>query len=286
MNKQQADEFLSMKIRALQHAAKEHNKNFFDKTLALSATLRPDMGNINFIVGKGTTAVVDTHNITDLLCQYAYVGLFCKHTVYPQYYTIKYPEGIIIDEASKRASRLMESLFWRGCTNGTFGHSYKQANGILRICQEFLGDILTNDGLCYNIDCAVSMVVRMYGKYQKEVGEASDLTLFMSPSNYNILLSHAQRENRFIPNAQQHVIDEFLGLNLRVVATHGLSGIEQMLLTPASNLSFAIDKPLVDVLSVTHDTETDEVNLTVTYNHGAYIKNLKHLIYITPTRPK
>jgi hypothetical protein len=77
-----------------------------------------------------------------------------------------------------------------------------------------------------------------------DVLEANDLTLFMSHANFRTLMRALRDANYFVAyDGQQHtfVLENYTNTNVKVVATRGLVGRNEMVLTPASNLYFGTD---------------------------------------------
>ena len=149
----------------------------------------------------------------------------------------------------EKVGQLVEDLFWRGSVNSTYGGgNLALCNGILEILENTSATQSVITGITYsgalNVATALDAVDSMIAVIPNDVLEANDLTLFMSHANFRVLMRALRNANYFVAyDGQQHtfVLENYTNTNVRVVATRGLLGRNEMVLTPASNLYFGTD---------------------------------------------
>lgn len=148
----------------------------------------------------------------------------------------------------EKIGQLVEDLFWKGDTGGAYG------SGNLTLCTGIL-DILENTNAtnsvitttfsgALNLNNALDCVDDMIRLLPNDVLDDNNLTLFMSHANFRVLMNALRQNNYFVAyDGQQHtwVLDNYTNTNVRVVATRGLNGRNEMVLTPGWNLYFGTD---------------------------------------------
>lgn len=154
----------------------------------------------------------------------------------------------------EKIGQLVEDLFWKGSTNGTYG------GGNLTLCQGLL-DILENTAATNSVivgttasgalvttttsaNYALTVVDQMISNLPNDVLDDNSLTLFMSHANFRILMNALRNANYFVAyDGQQHtwVLENYTNTNVRIVATRGLNGRNEMVLAPAWNFYFGTD---------------------------------------------
>jgi hypothetical protein len=149
----------------------------------------------------------------------------------------------------EKIGQLVEDIFWKGSVNSTYGGgNLALCNGILEILENTSA---TNSVVSYGtasgsitLANALTVVDEMIALIPNDVLEANDLTLFMSHAQFRTLMRALRDANYFVAyDGQQHtyVLDNYTNTNVRVVATRGLNGRNEMVLTPSSNLYFGTD---------------------------------------------
>lgn len=149
----------------------------------------------------------------------------------------------------EKIGQLVEDIFWKGSVNSTYGGgNLALCNGILEILENTAATYSVITGITYSgaltTANALDAVDSMIQVIPNDVLEANDLTLFMSHANFRTLMRALRNANYFVAyDGQQHtyVLDNYTNTNVRVVATRGLNGRNEMVLTPASNLYFGTD---------------------------------------------
>lgn len=149
----------------------------------------------------------------------------------------------------EKIGQLVEDLFWKGSVDSTYGGgNLALCNGMLHILEGTSATSSVVTGVTYSgaltVDTAIDAVDSMIQLIPNDVLEANDLTLFMSHANFRTLMKALRNANYFVAyDGQQHtwVLDNYTNTNVRVVATRGLNGRNEMVLTPASNLYFGTD---------------------------------------------
>lgn len=149
----------------------------------------------------------------------------------------------------EKVGQLVEDLFWRGSVNSTYGGgNLALCNGILEILENTAATQSVVTGVTYsgalNAATALDAVDSMIALIPNDVLENNDLTMFMSHANFRTLMKALRTANYFVAyDGQQHtfVLDNYTNTNVRIVATRGLLGRNEIVLTPSSNLYFGTD---------------------------------------------
>ena len=149
----------------------------------------------------------------------------------------------------EKIGQLVEDLFWKGSVDSTYGGgNLALCNGMLHILENTSATSSVITGVTYSgaltLANAIDAVDSMIALIPNDVLEANDLTLFMSHANFRTLMRALRNANYFVAyDGQQHtwVLENYTNTNVRVVATRGLNGRNEMVLTPASNLYFGTD---------------------------------------------
>jgi len=148
----------------------------------------------------------------------------------------------------EKIGQLVEDLFWKGDTGGAYG------SGNLTLCTGIL-DILENTAATNSVISttysgaltlanALDVVDDMVRLIPNDVLDDNNLTLFMSHANFRVLMNALRQQNYFVAyDGQRHtwVLDNYTNTNVRIVATRGLNGRNEMVLTPGWNLYFGTD---------------------------------------------
>jgi hypothetical protein len=149
----------------------------------------------------------------------------------------------------EKVGLLVEQLFWAGSTLGSFGSgNLTLCNGILHILENTNATqsiISTTFSGALTSTNALDTVDDMIRLLPVDVLNTNDLTLFMSHANFRVLMNALRQAGYFFgyDGVQSHtwVLENYTNTNVRIVATRGLSGRNEMVLTPASNLYFGTD---------------------------------------------
>lgn len=154
----------------------------------------------------------------------------------------------------EKIGQLVEDLFWKGDPGGNYG------SGNLTLCDGIL-EILENTAATNSVvvgttasgalvttttsaNYALTVVDQMISNLPNDVLDDNSLTLFMSHANFRVLMNSLRNANYFVTyDGQQHtwVLENYTNTNVRIVATRGLNGRNEMVLTPAWNLYFGTD---------------------------------------------
>lgn len=176
-----------------------------------------------------------------------WIGQLAKEGSYNEFAPEAFNQLYLANKVEK-IGQLVEDIFWKGSVNSTYG------GGNLALCNGIL-EVLENTSATSSVIAATAtgaltaataldVVDNMIAQIPNDVLEASDLTLFMSHSNFRILMKALRDKNYFYGyDGQGHtwVLDNYTNTNVKVVATRGLNGLNEMVLTPASNLYFGTD---------------------------------------------
>lgn len=150
---------------------------------------------------------------------------------------------------AEKIGQLVEDMFWKGSTDGTYG------SGNLLLCDGIL-EILENTSATSSVvgttysgalttANAITVVDDMISLIPTDVLDAPDLTLFMSHANFRTLKTALRQAGFFFSydgvEGNSWVIENYTNTNVRIVATRGLNGRNEMVLTPSSNLFLGTD---------------------------------------------
>jgi hypothetical protein len=197
-----------------------------------------------------------------------------------------YTKGIM-DETTQ----LIEDIFWRGSTDGTYGTgNLALCNGILHILENTAA---TASVVAYGtasgaltVANAITVFDEMYALTPNDVIGAGDLTMYMSDANFTTLMRAARVANYFTQfdgaTGYTRVVNSFLNTNVRVVSTRGLNGRNEIILTPSSNLFFGTDD-LNDptAFRAFYDESDDRVKLRIKWKQGAQVAFPQYVVIKT-----
>lgn len=178
-----------------------------------------------------------------------WMGQLAKEGSYNESAPQAFNELYLADKIGKIGDTVA-SIFWRGSTDGNFS-----ATGNNLLCNGILETLLytsaTNSIVSSTYSgalttaTALDVIDNMISLIPTDILAAEDLTIFMSHANFRILKSALVKAN-FYPmfdgvTGSAWVIENYLNTNVRIVATKGLNGLNQMVLTPSSNLFLGTD---------------------------------------------
>jgi hypothetical protein len=176
-----------------------------------------------------------------------WVGQLAKEGSYNEFAPEAFNQLYLSNKVEK-IGQLVEDIFWRGSVNSTYGGgNMALCNGILEILENTSATssvIAATATGALTVTTAIGVVDNMVAQIPNDVLDAADLTLFMSHTNFRTLMSALRNANYFYGyDGQGHtwVLDNYTNTNVRVVATRGLNGRNEMILTPSSNLFFGTD---------------------------------------------
>jgi hypothetical protein len=176
-----------------------------------------------------------------------WIGMLAKEGGYNEFAPEAFNQLYLANKVEK-IGQLVEDIFWKGSVSSTYG------GGNLALCNGIL-EVLENTSATSSVIAAtatgalttataLNVIDNMIAQIPNDVLDSSDLTLFMSHSNFRILMNALRAANYFYGyDGQGHtwVLDNYTNTNVRVVATRGLNGRNEMVLTPSSNLYFGTD---------------------------------------------
>jgi hypothetical protein len=176
-----------------------------------------------------------------------WIGQLAKEGSYNEFAPEAFNQLYLANKVEK-VGQLCEDLFWKGSVNSTYGGgNMALCNGILEILENTSATssvIAATATGALTLATALNVIDNMIAQVPNDVLDASDLTLFMSHSNFRILMNALRTANYFYGyDGQGHtwVLDNYTNTNVRIVATRGLNGRNEMVLTPSSNLYFGTD---------------------------------------------
>lgn len=231
---------------------------FADSINLLTNTLIAQAGGCGTIAPTGSTELTQRDilvcpiKVEESICidefeQY-WIGQLAKEGSYNEFAPEAFNQLYLANKVEK-IGQLVEDLFWKGDTGGNYG------GGNLLLCDGIL-EILENTSATNSVISttfsgplttvnALDIVDDMVSLIPNNICNESDLTLFMSHTNFRVLMNALRNNNYFFgydgTTGHTWVLDNYTNTNVRIVASRGLNGLNEMVLTPASNLFFGTD---------------------------------------------
>jgi hypothetical protein len=177
-----------------------------------------------------------------------WIGQLAKEGSYNEFAPEAFNQLYLANKVEK-VGQFVEDIFWKGSVNSTYGGgNLALCNGMLHILEATSATnsvISTTYSGALTTANALTIVDDMVSLIPNDVLDASDLTLFMSHSNFRVLMNALRNNNYFFGydgvTGHTWVLDNYTNTNVRIVATRGLNGRNEMVLTPSSNLFFGTD---------------------------------------------
>jgi len=174
-------------------------------------------------------------------------GQLAKEGSYNEFAPESFNELYLANKVEK-IGQYVEDIFWKGSPDSTYGAAFDKCRGVLSIVEETSATASVVTGSTYSgaltVANAIDVVDSLIALIPVDVQEATDLILFMSHANFRTLMRALRDAKYFFPydNAEaKFVLDNYTNTNVKIVATRGLNGRNEMILTPASNLYFGTD---------------------------------------------
>ena len=231
---------------------------FADSINILNNTLTAVAGGCGAISPTGSTTLTQRNitvcpiKIEESICvdefeQY-WIGQLAKEGSYNEFAPEAFNQLYLANKVEK-VGQLVEDLFWKGDTGGNYGSgNLLLCDGILEILENTSATssvISTTYSGAFTTANALDIVDDMISLIPNDVLDTNDLTLFVSHTNFRVLMNALRNNNYFFgyDGVQGHtwVLDNYTNTNVRIVATRGLNGRNEAVLTPASNLFFGTD---------------------------------------------
>jgi len=231
---------------------------FADSINILSNTLTAVAGACGTISPTGSTTLTQ-RNITvcpimvaESICveefeQY-WIGQLAKEGSYNEFAPEAFNQLYLANKVEK-VGQLVEDLFWKGDPGGNYGSgNLLLCDGILEILENTSATssvISTTYSGAFTTANALDIVDSMVSLIPNDILDANDLTLFISHANFRVLMNALRNNNYFFGydgvTGHSWVLDNYTNTNVRIVATRGLNGRNEAVLTLGSNLFFGTD---------------------------------------------
>lgn len=177
-----------------------------------------------------------------------WIGQLAREGSYNEFTPEAFNELYLANKTEK-VGQLVEDIFWKGSTDGTFG------GGNLLLCDGILHILTTSPANAQTVSItgataltvsgAIATVDSLIAALPNDIVDAGDLTMFMSHANFRVLMNALRNEGYFFgyDGVEGHtwVLNNYTNTNVRIVATRGLNGRNEIVLTPASNLFLGTD---------------------------------------------
>jgi hypothetical protein len=177
-----------------------------------------------------------------------WVGQLAKEGSYNEFAPEAFNQLYLANKVEK-VGQFVEDIFWKGSLSSTYGGgNLALCDGILHILENTSATnsvISTTFSGAFTTANALDIVDDMIANIPNDVLDANDLTLFVSHANFRVLMNTLRNNNYFFGydgvTGHTWVLDNYTNTNVRIVATRGLNGRNEAVLTPASNLFFGTD---------------------------------------------
>ena len=177
-----------------------------------------------------------------------WIGQLAKEGSYNEFAPEAFNQLYLANKVEK-VGQFVEDIFWKGSLTSTFGGgNLALCNGMLHILENTSATnsvISTTFSGALTTANALDVVDDLVRLIPNDVLDANDLTLFMSHSNFRVLMNALRNNNYFFGydgvTGHTWVLENYTNTNVRIVATRGLNGRNEMVLTPSSNLFFGTD---------------------------------------------
>jgi len=177
-----------------------------------------------------------------------WIGQLAKEGSYNEFAPEAFNQLYLANKVEK-VGQFVEDIFWKGSVSSTYGGgNLALCNGILHILENTSATnsvISTTYSGAFTTANALDIVDAMIANLPNDVLDANDLTLFVSHANFRVLMNALRNNNYFFGydgvTGHTWVLENYTNTNVRIVATRGLNGRNEAVLTPASNLFFGTD---------------------------------------------
>lgn len=191
---------------------------------------------------------------------------------------------------------LIEDYYWKGSSSGTYSASLTLCNGLLHLldytsasASVVSGNGTFSAGTTMTVANAIAIVDSMISAMNTNVSDilgTGDLTLFMSYSNFNLLITALRNINYFHSTTGQESVGNgrwefmFPGQPVRIVATRGLNGTNRMILTSAKNLYYGFDAESdYTKFRIWYEQMYDDIRFRAKFKIGAQIAYPQYIVY-------
>lgn len=190
---------------------------------------------------------------------------------------------------------LIEDYYWKGSSTGTYSASLTLCNGLLHLLDTtYSGSVVSGNGTfsggtTMTTANAIAIVDSMISAMNTSVSDIlgrGDLTLFMSYSNFNLLITALRNINYFHSTTGQENVGNgrwefmFPGQPVRIVATRGLNGTNRMVLTSAQNLYYGFDAESdYTKFRIWYEQNYDDIRFRAKFKIGAQLAYPQYVIY-------
>lgn len=180
-------------------------------------------------------------------------------------------EQLFSEEKRDQLGALIEDLFWKGDTAGV---------GNIALCDGMIKLLDTEAVPAISITAAmttsnaIDIVDEMIADIADDVIDAGDLKLFCSYSQYRTYASALRNSNLYHFDGKEGADFRMMipGVNVEIVAVRGLSGLNEMVLSPASNLYYGTDLMNdAESFKLFYSEDNDEVRFISKWKQGVQV---------------
>lgn len=224
-------------------------------------------------LGKVNLAVTDI-KINESICLDTLEDYYTQVMMRPGSYNENIPfEQIYAEEKSELISKEIDKILWQGNTTSGSGN-LSLVNGFLAYLDAIPTQTITGATAAFSAASVISAVDALVAKVPADIVNVSDLTLFVSPSEYQVYLTGLRNGNYYHYSADFNFNAgvKHPSSNVTIRPIVGLQGSTRHILTPASNLYMGVDL-LTDAeqFSIFYSKDNDEVRFISKFKLGCAV---------------
>ena len=189
---------------------------------------------------------------------------------------------ILADSYVEKIKQSNELTLWKGqtVTGSTPASVYGKFDGFIKTLHgestKVTGSTYSVTGATgnYNASNIIAQVNAMVAAIPEDALMRTDLTLFMSYANFNLYTSALRTANLYHYAAENGDFEIMVpGTSVKVVGTYGLTGLDYMVLSPASNLVIGTDLLNEDEkFDIWYSKDNDEVRVNIQWKLGVQVE--------------
>ena len=234
------------------------------------------------VITVDTVAVVEKYCLDDLEKYYT------STMMNPGSYNETIPFEQVFAENKRDATKaLVENLVWKGDKDNGLDNSLSRANGFIKLLD---AEVVAPYAGTYTIadfgTDVIDTVDEMISKMNEDILDKEDITLFMSYANYRTDAKAVRDANLFHYTGAESQGDKFSqyhpGTNVKVVAVKGLSAVNRLILTPASNLVVGTDLMSdAEDFKLFYNEDEDLAKLRIKFKLGTQVQFVDQVVMYT-----
>lgn len=231
------------------------------------------------------TISVDPVKINEPICLDDLEKYYTSVMMNPGSYNTDIPfEQIFAENKAEAIKSMIEAMIWRG-DKDTGSGNLALANGFKKLF-DAEATVTGSYTIATFADDMIDVIDEAIGKLPEEVLDLEDIVVMMSYADYRKYAKAVRDANLYHYTGAESQGDLFSqyhpGTNVKVVATKGLSGTNQFVVTPASNLVVGTDL-LEDAedFKIFYSQDNDEVRFLSKFKLGVQVAFIENVVWYT-----